>query len=75
MGGERQKQWLVYADGPSGDTVTHIPEVNVYLVHLGAGSPPAAPRAEVSVNVPGELLERMCWALAVALCHHDGEGR
>lgn len=64
----------IYAspDGLCMDVLTHHAESDTYRIHLGNGLPAAArARGALEVNVPAELLERLCWHLALALEHAD----
>lgn len=59
--------------GPEGvDSVHHAPGPDVYVIHLGAGLPAAARAAgSRELTVPAALLERLAWAVGVALEHDE----
>lgn len=54
------------------DTLQWSPGADTYVFAVGRGVAPAdRARGALAFNVPGELLERLCWLVAIALEHHD----
>ena len=54
------------------DTLQWSEGADTYLVSIGRGVAPAdRGRGALTFAVSGELLERACWLLAIALEHHD----
>ena len=54
------------------DSLTHLEGADSYVVHVGGGLPAsAAARESIEFSVPAQLLERVCWLLAVAIDHDD----
>lgn len=59
-------------DGVCTDVLTWLEGPEVYRVHLGGALPTAAQRdGSLEVNIPRDLLERLCWHVAIALEHSD----
>lgn len=54
------------------DTLQWAEGSDTYLVAIGRGVAPAdRGRGAITFAVSGELVERLCWLLAIALEHHD----
>lgn len=54
------------------DSLTYLEGLDTYRVHLGGGLAAAEQaRGELAVLIPGELVERAAWMVALALEHRD----
>lgn len=67
---------LLHDRGREGvDSLSYAAGADTYVIHVGAGLP-AGERAagEREITVPGALVERLCWLMAVAMEHQDTLG-